>query len=263
MPLIHGATMKKNILGFGILIQRPFYETLLLWSLRSIIKKIRHGQEADICLWRENFVTFVFLFCFIVFMKFVSVFGRQCDWGFTAPPFSHLGQARETTTSERNKVRRYMRTVMFVWYVNRSLCFWVTDHFLCRMLIPTPQLAHFDSIVTPFELKAYDILKSRSGEQRNVLKTIHLKIQFPVCVKEWHSKGSDRDSVLWFISSQCILLFSAPLALEPLDATLSHQSLVHQLAYCVFMHSYSLYLHCALCKCLSLFLFLPLSYSFF
>ncbi|KAF7663489.1 hypothetical protein LDENG_00207370 [Lucifuga dentata] len=32
-----------------------------------------------------------------------------------------------------------------------------------RMLIPAPQLAHFDSLVTPFELEAYDILKSRSG----------------------------------------------------------------------------------------------------
>ncbi|XP_076022127.1 PDZ domain-containing protein 7a, partial [Genypterus blacodes] len=31
-----------------------------------------------------------------------------------------------------------------------------------RMLIPAAQLAHFDSIATPYELKAYDILKRRS-----------------------------------------------------------------------------------------------------
>lgn len=36
----------------------------------------------------------------------------------------------------------------------------------CRMLIPTTELGQFDSMVMPFELEAYDVLKSRSGKQR-------------------------------------------------------------------------------------------------
>lgn len=31
------------------------------------------------------------------------------------------------------------------------------------MLIPTNELAQFDRIIMPFELEAYEILKSRSG----------------------------------------------------------------------------------------------------
>lgn len=44
-----------------------------------------------------------------------------------------------------------------------------SDHILCRMLIPMTELGRFDSMVLPFELEAYDILKSRSGMQRNAL----------------------------------------------------------------------------------------------
>lgn len=33
----------------------------------------------------------------------------------------------------------------------------------CRMLIPTTELAQFDSVIMPFELEAYEILRSRSG----------------------------------------------------------------------------------------------------
>lgn len=35
-----------------------------------------------------------------------------------------------------------------------------------RMLIPTTELGRFDSMVMPFELEAYDILKSRSCKQK-------------------------------------------------------------------------------------------------
>lgn len=31
------------------------------------------------------------------------------------------------------------------------------------MLIPTTELARFDSMIMPFELEAYEILRSRSG----------------------------------------------------------------------------------------------------
>ncbi len=37
------------------------------------------------------------------------------------------------------------------------------------MLIPTTELGRFDSMVMPFELEAYDILKSRTGKQINIL----------------------------------------------------------------------------------------------
>lgn len=51
-----------------------------------------------------------------------------------------------------------------------------SDHILCRMLIPTTEVARFDSMVMPFELEAYDILKSRSGKHRNVFLFIQLNI---------------------------------------------------------------------------------------
>ena len=35
----------------------------------------------------------------------------------------------------------------------------------CRMLIPANERGQFDSMVMPFELEAYEILKSRSGKQ--------------------------------------------------------------------------------------------------
>lgn len=38
-----------------------------------------------------------------------------------------------------------------------------------RMLIPTTELGRFDSMVMPFELEAYDILKSRSCKWKNIL----------------------------------------------------------------------------------------------
>lgn len=44
------------------------------------------------------------------------------------------------------------------------------------MLIPTSELGRFDSMVMPFELEAYDILKSRSGKQRNALNITFLII---------------------------------------------------------------------------------------
>ena len=68
----------------------------------------------------------------------------------------------------------YMQSVILFLYVyiqnqyirfnmwgNLSDC----DHVLCRMLIPTTELGRFDSMVMPFELEAYDILKSRSCKQ--------------------------------------------------------------------------------------------------
>jgi len=39
------------------------------------------------------------------------------------------------------------------------------------MIIPPTDQGRFDSMVLPFELEAYDILKSRSGK-----KTFHLKL---------------------------------------------------------------------------------------
>lgn len=41
----------------------------------------------------------------------------------------------------------------------------LTAHTLFRMLIPTTELGRFDSMVMPFELEAYDVLKSRSCKQ--------------------------------------------------------------------------------------------------
>lgn len=41
----------------------------------------------------------------------------------------------------------------------------LTAHSLLRMLIPTTELGQFDSMVMPFELEAYDVLKSRSRKQ--------------------------------------------------------------------------------------------------
>lgn len=38
-----------------------------------------------------------------------------------------------------------------------------------RMLMPTTELGRFDSMVMPFELEAYDILKSRSCKWKNIL----------------------------------------------------------------------------------------------
>lgn len=39
-------------------------------------------------------------------------------------------------------------------------------HFLLyRMIIPPTDLGRFDSMVLPFELEAYDILKNRSGKK--------------------------------------------------------------------------------------------------
>lgn len=35
------------------------------------------------------------------------------------------------------------------------------------MLIPTTELCHFDNMVMPFELEAYDILKNRSSEKKS------------------------------------------------------------------------------------------------
>lgn len=57
------------------------------------------------------------------------------------------------------------------------------------MLIPTTELGQFDSMVMPFELEAYDILKSRSGKQRNIfyfcIPFIQLDIKHsPVFMKE-------------------------------------------------------------------------------
>lgn len=49
-----------------------------------------------------------------------------------------------------------------------SKCNWLT-RFLCRMLIPTTELGRFDSMVMPFELQAYDALKSRSGKEEYFL----------------------------------------------------------------------------------------------
>lgn len=36
---------------------------------------------------------------------------------------------------------------------------------MSRMIIPPTDLGRFDSMVMPFELEAYDILKSRSGKK--------------------------------------------------------------------------------------------------
>lgn len=36
------------------------------------------------------------------------------------------------------------------------------------MLMPTTELGRFDSMVIPFELEAYDILKSRTGEKKSI-----------------------------------------------------------------------------------------------
>lgn len=36
------------------------------------------------------------------------------------------------------------------------------------MLIPTAELGRFDSMVMPFELEAYNILKNRSGKQSDL-----------------------------------------------------------------------------------------------
>lgn len=49
------------------------------------------------------------------------------------------------------------------------------DSVLCRMLIPTTELGRFDSMVMPFELEAYDILKSRSSKQKS--KPHHLSFR--------------------------------------------------------------------------------------
>lgn len=40
------------------------------------------------------------------------------------------------------------------------------------MLIPTTELGRFDSMVMPFELEAYDILKSRSCKRRMHLTSL-------------------------------------------------------------------------------------------
>lgn len=48
------------------------------------------------------------------------------------------------------------------------------------MLIPTAELGRFDSMVMPFELEAYDVLKSRSSKQKNLLNklaTICMKVR--------------------------------------------------------------------------------------
>lgn len=43
------------------------------------------------------------------------------------------------------------------------------------MLIPTTELGRFDGMVMPFELEAYNILKSRSGKNKIQKNTIVLK----------------------------------------------------------------------------------------
>lgn len=53
-----------------------------------------------------------------------------------------------------------------------------SDHFLCRMLIPTTELVRFDTMVMPFELEAYNILKNRSGKHKMQKHIIVLKIRF-------------------------------------------------------------------------------------
>lgn len=57
------------------------------------------------------------------------------------------------------------------------MCVSDSDHILCRMLIPTTELGRFDSMVMPFELEAYDILKSRSGKHKSVLN---------ITFTDWH-----------------------------------------------------------------------------
>lgn len=47
------------------------------------------------------------------------------------------------------------------------------DLILCRMLIPPTELGRFDSMVMPFELEAYNILKSRSSKQRNAFNNTY------------------------------------------------------------------------------------------
>lgn len=48
--------------------------------------------------------------------------------------------------------------------LNHSEFIHILKFHISRMIIPPTDLGRFDSMVMPFELEAYDILKSRSGE---------------------------------------------------------------------------------------------------
>lgn len=103
-------------------------------------------------------------FCVYPFLNLVFV--RQCGWGFSASPTGYLGQTRETASPERDKVseKKHLNGCFYICYVRKITLY--LNGISCRMLIPTTELGRFDSMVMPFELEAYDILKSRSCKQK-------------------------------------------------------------------------------------------------
>lgn len=61
-------------------------------------------------------------------------------------------------------------------------CLHLTSNFLlCRMIIPPTDQGRFDSMVLPFELEAYDILKSRSGKK--TFSFLHFSSHIVLAVK--------------------------------------------------------------------------------
>lgn len=54
---------------------------------------------------------------------------------------------------------------MLTWHFYSTVSLFIFKiHHVSRMIIPPTDLGRFDSMVMPFELEAYDILKSRSGK---------------------------------------------------------------------------------------------------
>lgn len=60
-------------------------------------------------------------------------------------------------------MRKIIYIFIFVYSLKNTL---YLSAISSRMLIPTTELGRFDCMVMPFELEAYDILKSRSCKQK-------------------------------------------------------------------------------------------------
>lgn len=71
-----------------------------------------------------------------------------------------------------------------------------------RMLIPTTELGRFDSMVMPFELEAYDILKSHSCKHKHILISVGAaQASTQHCRDKIADQFKIRSDSLWFALS--------------------------------------------------------------
>lgn len=98
----------------------------------------------------------------------------------------------------------------------------------CRMLIPMTELGRFDSMVMPFELEAYDILKSRSCKHRMhltslpwyfVVVVVYLSSFTRLNSKLWQNKKQERIFQVRLKKMKSFFLARSPALRSPRSGT--------------------------------------------